>query len=368
MNYKQVAYTLFFALASTLTQAQVKIGKNPTTITLGALLDIEGGATTTRTVSLTNGNFGIMTDSPIRTLDVNGDAGVRNNHFLEFGLGVAGKLSGAGTMGYGLFTPNALDIIGGGTVYPNRAVKLWDNVLINGSGYLEFGHLVTGKHFNAGKIGYGVFTSGVLDIVGAGTADGNRAIKLWDKVKIGGGAAPTSSLDVEGNVRIADGTQGAAKIFTSDANGYGSWKSPQEQTTPVQVKLILPQTQSGLSGSGTYNQLNFSAANFDVSGNSSGNRVTIPSFGLYDIQGNINFSIPTASRTGGWGFGVFVNSTFFALAGDNIEPNVGTRGFGRVLLRLNAGDVIYPAFFSQQTDGNGTTVFGGDYSVIKLSN
>ena len=38
-----------------------------------------------------------------------------------------------------------------------------------------------------------------------------------------GTAAPAASLDVAGNIKIADGTQGAGKVLTSDANGLSSW-------------------------------------------------------------------------------------------------------------------------------------------------
>jgi hypothetical protein len=38
--------------------------------------------------------------------------------------------------------------------------------------------------------------------------------------------APTAKLHVAGNVRIADGTEGANKVFTSDATGTGTWQSP----------------------------------------------------------------------------------------------------------------------------------------------
>ena len=42
------------------------------------------------------------------------------------------KQTDAGKIGYGTFTPNALDIIGGGTSTP-RTIKLWDNVTIPGT-------------------------------------------------------------------------------------------------------------------------------------------------------------------------------------------------------------------------------------------
>lgn len=41
-------------------------------------------------------------------------------------------------------------------------------------------------------------------------------------------STPTAKLHVAGNVRIADGTQGLNKIFTSDTNGTGSWKTATE--------------------------------------------------------------------------------------------------------------------------------------------
>jgi hypothetical protein len=38
-----------------------------------------------------------------------------------------------------------------------------------GATYLDFGADVPGKEANAGKIGYQTFTTGALDIIGAGT-------------------------------------------------------------------------------------------------------------------------------------------------------------------------------------------------------
>ncbi len=44
-------------------------------------------------------------------------------------------------------------------------------------------------------------------------------------VGIGAGTA-AAKLDVAGNIKIADGTQGAGKVLTSDANGLASWTTP----------------------------------------------------------------------------------------------------------------------------------------------
>ena len=38
--------------------------------------------------------------------------------------------------------------------------------------------------------------------------------------------SPTAKLDISGKVKITDGTQGAGKVLTSDANGLASWQTP----------------------------------------------------------------------------------------------------------------------------------------------
>jgi len=38
--------------------------------------------------------------------------------------------------------------------------------------------------------------------------------------------SPSATLDVLGDVKIVDGTQGAGKVLTSDANGLASWEAP----------------------------------------------------------------------------------------------------------------------------------------------
>ena len=43
-----------------------------------------------------------------------------------------------------------------------------------------------GRHTDAGRIAYGRFTPDALDIVGGGTAIGNRIVKLWDNVDVSG--------------------------------------------------------------------------------------------------------------------------------------------------------------------------------------
>ncbi|HEY0893843.1 MAG TPA: DUF1566 domain-containing protein [Cellvibrio sp.] len=39
-------------------------------------------------------------------------------------------------------------------------------------------------------------------------------------------SSPTATLEVNGNVKITDGTQGAGRVLTSDSSGQASWQSP----------------------------------------------------------------------------------------------------------------------------------------------
>lgn len=93
---KRIVYTLLFSLAGFLAHGQVKVGANPGSITSGAVLDIEGSTTTTRTVSLTNGNLGIGNTTPNAPLQFSNGLTARkivlwegaftDNNFFGFGV------------------------------------------------------------------------------------------------------------------------------------------------------------------------------------------------------------------------------------------------------------------------------------------
>jgi hypothetical protein len=55
------------------------------------------------------------------------------------------------------------------------------------------------------------------------SSQGNDLRLNFLNVAIGGTVTPTHALEVNGSAQIIDGTQGAGKVFTSDANGVGSW-------------------------------------------------------------------------------------------------------------------------------------------------
>lgn len=96
---------------------------------------IRPGAPTSALDISASGNVGIGTASPQAKLDVQGNVKILGTSTLEFGSGVAGKQTDAGTIGYGNITTDALNIVGAGSSATNRKVAV----------YSEGGMTVTGN-------------------------------------------------------------------------------------------------------------------------------------------------------------------------------------------------------------------------------
>lgn len=75
----------------------------------------------------------------------------------------------------------------------------------------EFGYGVSGKEMNAGRIGYERWTTGALDVVGAGTQAGSRKVKIWDVLDAG-------SLCLNGDCKTA-----WSQVGGSTSSGGNAW-------------------------------------------------------------------------------------------------------------------------------------------------
>jgi len=56
--------------------------------------------------------------------------------------------------------------------------------------------------------------------------------------------SPSAKLDISGNIKIADGTQGAGKVLTSDSNGLATWQT----ATSVGSGIASTVSASGVIG------------------------------------------------------------------------------------------------------------------------
>jgi hypothetical protein len=204
------------------------------------LSTLNSGSETHRFAVATNGNVGIATSNPSYSLDVRG-----------YGLQVFGGAStttptvlylnstGVGNTTSQLQFVNAGHMItctdsnsyqgianvgGGHNIYYSSGghnfsgiARFNNGVYVPGANIIEFGVGVSGKEANAGKMGYQTYTSGALDIVGAGTTGGSRKVKLWDNVEIAGA--------------LLIGGSSFKAIFCGSASISGSGGSSSLQTT-----------------------------------------------------------------------------------------------------------------------------------------
>ena len=145
-----------------------------------------------------------------------------------------------GNVGIGKQTPTAkLDITGQAIQVTNSAgssfVKLTNDTndirlqQNNGTGFVGS---LTNNDFQ-------VYSNNLPRITAA--AGGNVGIGI---------TSPVAKLDVAGNVKIADGTQGAGKVLTSDANGLASWATAASTADGSETKVTAG-TNVTITGSGT---------------------------------------------------------------------------------------------------------------------
>jgi hypothetical protein len=113
----------------------------------------------------------------------------------------------------------------------NGAVRASSGILISGTNTVEFGHGVSGKEANAGKIGYNSFAATGLTLVGAGTAAGERLVYIYDNLQVNTGVTTgtinATTLITSSNIATNLFTSGISRITSNllalgDSNTIGN--------------------------------------------------------------------------------------------------------------------------------------------------
>lgn len=156
-----------------------------------------------------------------------------------------------------------------------------------------------------------------------------------------------------GKVTIADGSQGAAKILTSDANGIATWEAPAAQDAPVFLSVYKGTgADQPLGAGGTFTKANFTVKSFDKNSNFdlTNDALTVPAngAGYYQISGNYSCS-PVTGQTFGIGLYMYVNGVI-----QRAVVSGGQNATGSFTVKLNAGDVL--TFYFQTSFANATVV------------
>ena len=235
--------------------------------------------------------------------------------FLRFVPTLDGQNSESGMIGYQKFTPGSLDIIGAGSVSGQRSIKLWDSVIVpgnisasnlaitgtvsgvtkamvglgsvdntsdaskpvsaaqqaaldlkaslsgctftgtvalTGADIIQFGQGLT-RHSDAGGIAYGKFTPGALDIVGGGTAIGNRTVVLYDNVTVNGAlTAGGQTVVLANDARLSDArTPGSGSVTDASVSATANIAQSKIANLTSDLALKAPLTSPNFPGSVT---------------------------------------------------------------------------------------------------------------------
>ena len=111
-----------------------------------------------------------------------------------------------------------------------------NGVRISGSNSVDLGFGIASKEVNAGRIGYGLFTPNTMDIIGAGTGSDNRRIRLWAE----GATEFTGPGHFFGNVGIGTApVSGLSLTLSSSSNLQLSMRNPTALATDVKAGLAF---------------------------------------------------------------------------------------------------------------------------------
>lgn len=206
---------------------------------------------------------------------------------------------------------------------------------------------------------------------------------LFAQVKIGSNPTiidPTNNLEVEsstvgnkvsinkttGKITIADGSQGDAKVLTSNANGVATWQPLSAQNSPVM--LSARQTTSQYVPANGYVQIDFNTAVFDKGSNFnlSNDRFIIPSDGYYIIT--LSASNVADQVVSGYAYGhnlfLFKNGSSYRLGAVNvISGGQGQVSSFTTLVYAKAGDYFSAHLYSNAVASRITDCWFDAYKV-----
>jgi hypothetical protein len=105
-----------------------------------------------------------------------------------------------------------------------------------GLGYLAGSTLISGN--NNIFIGYNTQPN-ISDSVSNQINIGNTLYGYNGNIGIGV-LNPLARVDIGGNIKIADGTQGTGKVLTSDISGFATWQTPAAAPSTTTLGLAGP--------------------------------------------------------------------------------------------------------------------------------
>lgn len=187
-------------------------------------------------------------------------------------------------------------------------------------------------------------TNGNLQFNNSGEFGGNNFL-FWDNnnLRLGiGTSSPTSTLHINGTLRITDDTEGAGKVLTSDIDGYTSWQLPSSSTSNGTQNRIAKFTSPNSLGNSLFYE----------NGNYIGLGTTTP-FGKLVVQGDSLSadSVPlfeVKDKNGNTVFVVWPTGAHFYIESASVAKTAN-RGSFAVSGKSNSKNIVNE-FFSVNSD------------------
>ncbi len=211
---------------------------------------------------------------------------------------------------------------------------------------------------NAEAAFVGMFNDSVIGAYGNG--DWRIGIDFKNERLGIGTMAPKAKLDIAGTVKITDGTQGAGKILTSDANGNARWAAPKISNTGVRAWLTKFTAQPGnILFPSSWNASTFGAFN-DGPFDALNGIYTAPSTGLYrfELAMKPDKSTPqTPAVSGSYTISIFAGFTVVATVDTRFSANsFYPDSYCSGIIKLNQGDIVRVTI---SLTSNANVIFGG---------
>jgi hypothetical protein len=312
-------------------------------------------------------NVGIGTTSPSTKLDVKGTATFGSS--LTFPSVTIGDATDTFSTKYSIISTNThSDFAYGNNLAIDTSHQLYvvnSHPTLSGSAIVLGGNNSTNGTNTISFFAKAQAAAVANTIVPLSSAD--MVIKEGGNVGIGT-TTPDAKLYVSGSVKIVDGTQGAGKVLTSDANGLATWSSAAGGTVTSVAALTLGTTGTDLSST-VANSTTTPVITLNVPTASATNRGALSSTDWSTFNGKQNAI--TLTTTGTSGAATLVGSTlnipqyaggltYFTEAQSTASPNatVNVDSLTAVASTTNADFAIIPkgtgAIIAAIPDGTST--------------
>lgn len=223
------------------------------------------------------------TASGYRSAVLGYNATASNNEAIALGVNATASGHQSAALGYNAraITSNSTLALGNSATassFQSTAIGVNANANTHNN-TLAIGANSTASGENSTAIGQGAVANQPNTLILGNTASG------WNATKVGIGTSnPTEKLHVNGSVRIVDGSQGAGKVLTSDANGRASW---QEITVSggadIKRYAEIYKTSSAIALN-QYNPITFGVTGFAEGVTANNDNFQVPVAGVYRVS------------------------------------------------------------------------------------